>query len=138
MVASLSAFSMAFFTSVVLYLPALALEQVMPTMTCNSFQFFKTQITGLDVDSACIALFIICVFYTSVGGIKAVIWTDVFQLIFMFVSTGRYILSCHAQIKQGQIQFPVKTFPCTLPDQLNLAQHNLPHNPTRWWTWCSS
>ena len=48
------------------------------------------QITGLDVDSACIALFIICVFYTSVGGIKAVIWTDVFQLVFMFVSTGRY------------------------------------------------
>jgi len=75
MVASLSAFSMAFFTSVVLYLPALALEQI----------------TGLDVDSACIALFIICVFYTSVGGIKAVIWTDVFQLIFMFVSTGSII-----------------------------------------------
>ena len=56
-------------------------------MTLHSYHH---QITGLDVDSACIALFIICVFYTSVGGIKAVIWTDVFQLVFMFVSTGRY------------------------------------------------
>ena len=57
-----------------------------------TFHSYYHQITGLDVDSACIALFIICVFYTSVGGIKAVIWTDVFQLVFMFVSTGRYSL----------------------------------------------
>ena len=28
-----------------------------------------------------------CVFYTSVGGMKAVVWTDVFQLFFMFLST---------------------------------------------------
>ena len=28
----------------------------------------------------------VCVFYTSVGGMKAVVWTDVFQLFFMFLS----------------------------------------------------
>ena len=36
---------------------------------------------GIDVDIACITIFLVCAFYTSVGGIKAVIWTDVFQVI---------------------------------------------------------
>ena len=27
-------------------------------------------------------------FYTSVGGMKAVVWTDVFQLVFMFLSVA--------------------------------------------------
>ena len=38
------------------------------------------QVTGIDVDIACITIFIVCVFYTSMGGFKAVIWTDVFQV----------------------------------------------------------
>lgn len=29
---------------------------------------------------------IVCIFYTSVGGLKAVVWTDVVQLILMFCS----------------------------------------------------
>ena len=41
---------------------------------------------GLHVDLSCASIFLVCVFYTSVGGMKAVVWTDVFQLVFMFVS----------------------------------------------------
>ena len=38
------------------------------------------KILGLDVDLSCATMFAVCVFYTSVGGIKAVVWTDVFQV----------------------------------------------------------
>ena len=40
------------------------------------------QVTGIDVDVACITIFLVCVFYTSLGGMKAVVWTDVFQVNF--------------------------------------------------------
>ena len=74
-VAYLSMTALLFFVSIVVYLPALALEQV----------------TSIDVDITCITIFIICVSYTSMGGMKAVVWTDVFQLFFMFLSIG-YVL----------------------------------------------
>merc|ERR1740131_73238 len=45
------------YIAIVVYTPALALEQV----------------TGMNIDLACALIFIVCVFYTSVGGIKAVI-----------------------------------------------------------------
>ena len=61
---------MILYIAIVVYTPALALETVM----------------GLDVDISCASIFIICVFYTSIGGMKAVIWTDVFQLFFMVLS----------------------------------------------------
>ena len=28
---------------------------------------------------------LVCIFYTTLGGLKAVIWTDVFQYLFMYV-----------------------------------------------------
>ena len=37
------------------------------------------------MDIACITIFMVCAFYTSVGGIKAVIWTDVFQVIMIIM-----------------------------------------------------
>ncbi|MBL4575768.1 MAG: sodium/solute symporter, partial [Opitutaceae bacterium] len=51
--------------SVVLYLPALALSAV----------------TGIDVISSIIVMGIIATVYTVLGGIKAVIWTDVVQVV---------------------------------------------------------
>ncbi|CAF3645713.1 unnamed protein product [Rotaria socialis] len=57
------------FMSVTLYGPSLALSQV----------------TGLDVWLAVISCGIICTFYTSIGGMKAVIWTDVVQTCVMFI-----------------------------------------------------
>ena len=67
---SVYALSMMLYIAIVVYTPALALETVM----------------GLNVDVSCASIFVICVFYTSVGGMKAVIWTDVFQLFFMVIS----------------------------------------------------
>ncbi|PFX33363.1 sodium-coupled monocarboxylate transporter 1-like isoform X1 [Stylophora pistillata] len=57
------------YTAIVLYGPSLTLESV------TGFPLWlSTVVTGL-----------VCTFYTTVGGMKAVIWTDVFQGIVMLV-----------------------------------------------------
>ncbi|XP_053324447.1 sodium/iodide cotransporter [Spea bombifrons] len=56
-----------FYTGIVIYAPALILNQV----------------TGLDIWSSLFSTGVICTFYTTVGGMKAVIWTDVFQVLVM-------------------------------------------------------
>jgi len=61
---------MVLYMAIVVYAPALALSQV----------------TGFDLDIACAVIFIVCIFYTAIGGIKAVMWTDTFQAICMFGS----------------------------------------------------
>jgi len=61
---------MVLYMAIVVYAPALALSQL----------------TGFDVDIACAVIFAVCIFYTSIGGIKAVMWTDAFQGIMMFGS----------------------------------------------------
>ncbi|XP_069818405.1 sodium/iodide cotransporter isoform X2 [Dendropsophus ebraccatus] len=55
------------YTGIVIYAPALILNQV----------------TGLDIWASLFSTGAICTFYTSVGGMKAVIWTDVFQVMVM-------------------------------------------------------
>ncbi|XP_059494538.1 sodium/iodide cotransporter isoform X2 [Stegostoma tigrinum] len=55
------------YTGVVIYAPALILNQV----------------TGLNIWASLLSTGIICTFYTTMGGLKAVIWTDVFQIITM-------------------------------------------------------
>uniref|UniRef100_A0AAQ6A9U2 Solute carrier family 5 member 8 n=1 Tax=Amphiprion ocellaris TaxID=80972 RepID=A0AAQ6A9U2_AMPOC len=52
------------YTGIVIYTPALALNQV----------------TGLDLWGAVVSTGVVCTFYCTVGGLKAVVWTDVFQL----------------------------------------------------------
>ncbi|KAA0708435.1 Sodium-dependent multivitamin transporter [Triplophysa tibetana] len=56
------------YMGVVLYAPALALNAV----------------TGFDLWGAVMAMGLVCTLYTTLGGLKAVIWTDVFQTIVMF------------------------------------------------------
>ena len=51
------------YCGIVIYAPALALEQL----------------TGMNVWVAACLTAVLCIFYTSLGGLKAVIWTDVFQ-----------------------------------------------------------
>ena len=41
------------------------------------------QVAGLDINIAIIVVGCVCIFYTSLGGMKAVIWTDVYQSIWM-------------------------------------------------------
>ncbi|XP_074065952.1 sodium-dependent multivitamin transporter [Macrotis lagotis] len=62
-------FQMVIYMGVVLYAPALALNAV----------------TGFDLWGSVLALGIVCTVYTSLGGLKAVIWTDVFQTVVMFL-----------------------------------------------------
>ncbi|XP_039270914.2 sodium-coupled monocarboxylate transporter 1-like isoform X1 [Styela clava] len=51
------------YIGIVIYAPALALNEV----------------TGFDLWLAVMSTGIVCTFYTTLGGLKAVIWTDVFQ-----------------------------------------------------------
>ncbi|KAK5849174.1 hypothetical protein PBY51_008836 [Eleginops maclovinus] len=52
------------YTGIVIYAPALALNQV----------------TGMDLWGAVVSTGVVCTFYCTMGGLKAVVWTDVFQL----------------------------------------------------------
>ncbi|XP_067885296.1 sodium-dependent multivitamin transporter-like isoform X2 [Heterodontus francisci] len=61
-------FQMVIYMGVVLYAPALALNAV----------------TGFDLWGAVLTMGLICTLYTALGGLKAVIWTDVFQTLVMF------------------------------------------------------
>jgi len=71
---------MVLYMAIVVYTPALALSQV----------------TGIDVDVACVIIFIVCIFYTAAGGIKAVMWTDTFQAAVMFGSFLAVIIKGNA------------------------------------------
>ncbi|VVC33669.1 Sodium/solute symporter [Cinara cedri] len=61
---------MIFYMSVVLYAPSIALKTV----------------TGISIVSSITLVGLVCVFYSTIGGIKAVIITDVFQSLLMFAS----------------------------------------------------
>uniref|UniRef100_A0A8C2XAC4 Sodium-dependent multivitamin transporter n=1 Tax=Cyclopterus lumpus TaxID=8103 RepID=A0A8C2XAC4_CYCLU len=41
-------------------------------------------VTGFDLWGAVLAMGLVCTLYTALGGLKAVIWTDVFQTVVMF------------------------------------------------------
>ncbi|XP_012507959.1 PREDICTED: sodium-dependent multivitamin transporter isoform X2 [Propithecus coquereli] len=62
-------FQMVIYMGVVLYAPSLALNAV----------------TGFDLWLSVLTLGIVCTVYTALGGLKAVIWTDVFQTLVMFL-----------------------------------------------------
>ncbi|KAJ9582262.1 hypothetical protein L9F63_003391 [Diploptera punctata] len=59
------------FIPVVVYVPALAFGQV----------------SGINIHLITPAVSIICIFYTTLGGLKAVVWTDTLQQIIMMVSS---------------------------------------------------
>ncbi|CAD5126563.1 DgyrCDS14658 [Dimorphilus gyrociliatus] len=59
---------MILYMAIVLYAPSLALNQV----------------TGLNTWISVFAVGVVCTFYTTIGGMKAVMWTDSFQIITMF------------------------------------------------------
>lgn len=61
---------MILYMSIVLYAPSLALSQV----------------TGIRVWTSVLSIGVVCTFYTTIGGIKAVIWTDLFQVLMMFAA----------------------------------------------------
>ncbi|XP_067131950.1 putative sodium-dependent multivitamin transporter [Centruroides vittatus] len=58
------------YCAVVLYAPALTLSIV----------------TGISLWASVLSVGIVCTFYCTLGGIKAVVWTDVFQVILMYTT----------------------------------------------------
>ncbi|KAH0502966.1 sodium-coupled monocarboxylate transporter 1 [Microtus ochrogaster] len=73
------------YTGIVIYAPALALNQV----------------TGFDLWGAVVATGVVCTFYCTLGGLKAVVWTDVFQVGIMVAGFASVIIQ--ATITQGGI-----------------------------------
>ncbi|XP_024408333.1 sodium-dependent multivitamin transporter [Desmodus rotundus] len=75
-------FQMVIYMGVVLYAPSLALNAV----------------TGFDLWLSVLTLGIVCTIYTALGGLKAVIWTDVFQTLVMFLGQLAVIVVGSAKV----------------------------------------
>ncbi|XP_072545399.1 solute carrier family 5 member 6 isoform X2 [Salminus brasiliensis] len=69
-------FQMIIYMGVGVYTPALALHAV----------------TGFNLWGAVLATGLVCTVYTTLGGLKAVIWTDVFQTVVMFTGQMAVII----------------------------------------------
>lgn len=65
------------YSGIVLFAPALALETV----------------TGIPKSIAILLIGFVCSFYSIIGGLKAVLLTDVFQSILMFAAVFTIIIS---------------------------------------------
>ncbi|XP_063155912.1 sodium-dependent multivitamin transporter [Candoia aspera] len=76
-------FQMVIYMGVVLYAPALALNAV----------------TKFDIWASVLTIGLVCTLYTALGGLKAVIWTDVFQTFVMFA--GQVAVIVVGTIKVG-------------------------------------
>ncbi|XP_006835264.1 PREDICTED: sodium-dependent multivitamin transporter [Chrysochloris asiatica] len=75
-------FQMVIYMGVVLYAPSLALNAV----------------TGFDLWLSVLTLGLVCAVYTALGGLKAVIWTDVFQTLVMFLGQLAVIIVGAAKV----------------------------------------
>ncbi|XP_053929579.1 sodium-coupled monocarboxylate transporter 1 isoform X2 [Cuculus canorus] len=64
------------YTGIVIYAPALALNQV----------------TGFHLWGAVVATGLVCTFYCTLGGLKAVVWTDVLQIAVMVAGFSAVII----------------------------------------------
>lgn len=69
---------MVLYMGIALFAPALALEAV----------------TGLNKDWSIILIGVVCTFYSTIGGMKAVLMTDVFQSLLMFAAIYTVIIWC--------------------------------------------
>lgn len=70
-------FQMILYMGIVLYAPAISLQVV----------------TNMDKSVAIVVIGLVCTFYSTIGGMKAVLWTDVFQGCLMFVAIFAVIIS---------------------------------------------
>lgn len=68
---------MIMYMGIVLYAPALALEAL----------------TGLNKNWSILLVGLVCIFYSTIGGMKAVVFTDVFQSILMYAAVLAIIIS---------------------------------------------
>ncbi|CAG9771999.1 unnamed protein product [Ceutorhynchus assimilis] len=85
----------------VIYIPALALNQV----------------TGINVHLITPIVCVTCIFYTSLGGLKAVVWADVVQIALIYAAilliavkgtldVGGFFLVVERNVESGRIELP--------------------------------
>jgi Na+/proline symporter len=82
-----------FFHSITVYLPIVV---YIPSLAFN-------QVTGVNVHVTTWFVVIICVFYTCVGGLKAVVWTDVVQTFSMFGALVLVAVKGTMDLKDGGV-----------------------------------
>ncbi|MBN3295687.1 SC5A8 protein, partial [Amia calva] len=83
---SMYMFQTALYTGMAIYAPALALNQI----------------TGLNLWGVLVATGTVCIIYCTLGGLKAVIWTDVFQMVIMLA--GFVAVIARGAVIQGGLQ----------------------------------
>ena len=71
--------------AIVIYLPAIALSAV----------------TGIDVHACILLMGVLCIFYTVLGGIEAVIWSDVLQAVVLLGGALLVITACIGGVEGG-------------------------------------
>ena len=71
--------------AIVIYLPAIALSAV----------------TGIDVSLCILLMGVLCILYTVLGGIEAVIWSDVLQAIVLLGGAILVIIACISGVDGG-------------------------------------
>uniref|UniRef100_A0A182XJ67 Sodium-dependent multivitamin transporter n=1 Tax=Anopheles quadriannulatus TaxID=34691 RepID=A0A182XJ67_ANOQN len=106
---------MILYMGIAVYAPALALQAV----------------TGLDQAYSILAIGGICTFYSTIGGMKAVLFTDVFQSVLMFAAIYAVIIC--AAVKAGGLG-PIWE---AASEGARLEIWNFDPNPTTrhtWWT----
>lgn len=67
------------------------------------------QVTGVNVHITTWFVVFICVFYTCVGGLKAVVWTDVVQTFSMFGALILVAVKGTIDLKGGGIDLVMKS-----------------------------
>ncbi|XP_063958267.1 sodium-coupled monocarboxylate transporter 1-like [Lytechinus pictus] len=75
-------FQMFFYMGIVIYTPALALNAA----------------TGMSLSVSIISTGFVCIFYTTIGGMKAVLWTDTFQTFVMVAGVMAIIIAGTAKV----------------------------------------
>ncbi|XP_054002276.1 sodium-coupled monocarboxylate transporter 1-like isoform X2 [Hylaeus anthracinus] len=77
---------MLLYIPLVIYVPALAFNQV----------------TGMNLHATALMVCAVCIFYTTLGGLKAVVWTDAIQTVVMF--GGVVVVAVLGTLRVGGIE----------------------------------
>ncbi|CAL1301301.1 unnamed protein product [Larinioides sclopetarius] len=75
------------YMAVVLYAPALALSAV----------------TNVSIWTSVISVGVVCMFYCTLGGMKAVLWTDLFQAMLMFIGIFAIVIKGFSDIGFSEV-----------------------------------
>ncbi|KAH8361152.1 hypothetical protein KR200_012254, partial [Drosophila serrata] len=109
---------------IVIYVPALAFNQV----------------TGINIHIITPIVCLVCIFYTTVGGLKAVVWTDVIQTVIMIgaiffvvikgtLDVGGLGVVIQRNYDSGRLEWPEATFdPKVRMSLMAMLVGNLAHN----------